>query len=136
MPFPRGLAPCSSVERDDECSCAALLGAIRARPAVVRHNRDVSQPELAQRQSLGSIAVVWIAAAIAGVFIGIFVGADWRAAWLAVALGGCLMLSFVVQLMIGRADGFILRVAASMVGSLLVLGVISLGFALAEVVPR
>ncbi|MEV8267013.1 hypothetical protein [Microbacterium sp. NPDC076911] len=95
----------------------------------------MSQPELAQRQSLGSIAVVWLAAAVAGVVIGIFVGADWRAAWLAVALGGCLMLSFVVQLMIGRADGFILRVAGSMVGSLLVLGVISLGFALAEVVP-
>ncbi|MGZ0713058.1 hypothetical protein ACWPKO_32450 (plasmid) [Coraliomargarita sp. W4R53] len=95
----------------------------------------MTQPELAPRRSRATIVAVWLVAAIVGVMIGVFVGPQWRAAWLGVSLGGCLLLAFVIQLANGRADGFIARVAASVLGALLVLGVISLGFALADVVP-
>ncbi|MET0673228.1 MAG: hypothetical protein ABWY37_07025 [Microbacterium pygmaeum] len=92
-------------------------------------------PELAPRGTLGGIIAVWIVAALAGVAIGLFVPGEWRAAWLTVALGACLVLAFAVQLGYGRSQGFTERVAASALGALLVMGVISLGFGLAAVVP-
>ena len=78
---------------------------------------------------------VWVVAALMGVSIGIFVPAEWRAAWLVVGLGGMLALAFAVQLAYGRSQGYIQRVAISILGALLVLGVISLGFGLASIVP-
>ncbi len=78
---------------------------------------------------------MWVVAAVIGVLVGLFAGDDWRAQWLAVGLGGCLILAFVVQLWSGRSQGFTERVAASTLGALLVMGVISLGFGLAAIVP-
>ena len=78
---------------------------------------------------------VWVASALMGVAIGLFVPADWRAAWLAIALAACLILSFTVQLWYGHSHRFVQRVAASVLGSLLVLGLISAGFGLAAIVP-
>ena len=78
---------------------------------------------------------MWIVAAVIGVAIAVFVNADARAAWLAVGLGGCLILSFAIQLWSGRSQGFTQRVAASILGALVVLGIISLGFGLATIVP-
>ncbi len=101
----------------------------------MRENGTVATPELAPRRTFGGVAAVWIVSAVAGISIGLFVPAEWRANWLAVALGGCLLLAFVVQLWFGRSQGFIERVAASVLGALLVMGVLSLGFGLAAVVP-
>ena len=95
----------------------------------------MATPELAPRRTIGGIVGVWIVAAVLGVAIGVFVPAEWRAAWLIVGLGGCVILSFVVQLAYGRSQGFTERVAAAVLGSLLVLGVISTGFGLATIVP-
>jgi len=92
-------------------------------------------PELAPRRTTGAIVGVWITAAVAAIVIGLLVPTDWRAAWLVVALGGCLVLSFALQLGYGRSHGFIQRVAISILGALVVLGVISLGFGLASIVP-
>ncbi len=92
-------------------------------------------PELAPRRTLGGIIAVWIVAAVVGILVGIVVGPDARAAWLAVGLGGCLLLAFAIQLGYGRSQGFTERVAASVVGALVVMGVISLGFGLAAVIP-
>lgn len=78
---------------------------------------------------------VWVVAAVASVAIGVFVAAEWRGAWLTVALGGCLLLAFAIQLGYGRPQGFTERVAASALGALLVMGVISLGFGLASIIP-
>jgi len=83
---------------------------------------------------MGTIVAVWVVAAVIGVVIGVFVDVGSRAEWLAVALGGCLILAFAVQLWIGRSHGFIQRVAASTLGALVVLGIISLGFGLAAFV--
>jgi hypothetical protein len=96
---------------------------------------SVATPELAPRPTIAGTIVVWVVAAVAGIAIGVFVPFEWRAAWLAVALGGCLLLSFGIHLGYGRPVGFTERVAVSSLGSLLVLGVISLGFGLASIVP-
>lgn len=101
----------------------------------MRENGAVTTPELAPRRTFGGVIAVWVVAALIGVAIGLFVPEEWRAAWLTVGLGGCLVLAFAVQLWFGRSQGFTERVAASVLGSLLTMGVISLGFGLAAVVP-
>jgi hypothetical protein len=98
-------------------------------------NGTVAVPELAPRRTIGGIIAVWVVAAVIGVLVGLFAGDAWRAQWLAVGLGGCLILAFIVQLWSGRSQGFTERVAASALGALVVLGVISLGFGLAAIVP-
>jgi CDP-diglyceride synthetase len=95
----------------------------------------MSVPELAPRRTVWGVVAVWIAAAVAGVAIGVFVPETWRAPWLTVALGASLVLSFAVQLWYGRSQEFILRVAASVLGALLVMAVISAGFGLAALIP-
>lgn len=99
------------------------------------NGRVAAAPELVPRRTIGGIIAVWATAALLGVAIGVFVAPDQRAAWVTVGLGACLLLSFAVQLWYGRSQGFSQRVAASVLGALLVLGVISLGFGLASVVP-
>ena len=90
-----------------------------------------SEPELTGRTSMGGAIVVWVGAALIGLLIGLLTPAGQRAAWLALGLAGCLVLSFAVQLWSGSAHRFIARVALSMLGSLVILGVISVGFGLA-----
>lgn len=95
----------------------------------------MATPELAPRSALGGLIAVWVAAAVAAIAVGLFVGPEWRAAWLTIGLGGCIVLAFAVQLRVGRSQGFIHRAAASVLGAMIVMGVISLGFGLAAVVP-
>ena len=101
----------------------------------MRDDGRVAVPELAPRRTIGGIVAVWVLAALIAIAIGLFAPADWRAAWLAVGLGGCLIAGFAVQLGSGRSQGFTERVAASVLGAALVMGVISLGFGLASLVP-
>ena len=79
--------------------------------------------------------MVCVFAALVGIAIGLFVPAEWRAAWLVVGLGVSIAFSFGVQLAYGRSQGYIRRAALGMIGALLVLGVLSLGFGLAAIVP-
>lgn len=102
---------------------------------VLGDNSGMTVSDIIPRRSRAGILSVWIVAAIAGLAIGLFVPTDLRAPWLAVALGACLLLGFAVQLAGGRSHGFTVRVAASVVGALAVLGIVSLGFGLAAVVP-
>lgn len=95
----------------------------------------MTAPELAPRGTFPGVVAVWIVAAVAGVAIGTLAAPAWRAPWLTLALAGCLILSFAVQLAYGRSQRFIQRVAISSLGALLVLGVISAGFGLASLVP-
>lgn len=96
----------------------------------------MAAPVLAPRRATGGVVTVWVVAALVGLVVGIFVPSDWRAAWLVVGMGGCLVIAFVIQLAYGRSQGYIQRVAISILGALLVMGVISLGFGLAALVPR
>jgi len=84
---------------------------------------------LAQKPYRGVYAV-WVAALVATVLIAIIVPELQRAPWLLVAAAGVVLLSFAVQLLVGEARGFILRVAASVFGGLFVMGVISAVLAL------
>ncbi|WP_258027483.1 hypothetical protein [Microbacterium sp. BH-3-3-3] len=51
-----------------------------------------------------------------------------------VALGGCLIVAFAIQLWYGRSQAFIQRMALSALGALLVLGIVTAGFGLASIV--
>lgn len=80
---------------------------------------------------MAGIAAVWGVGAVIAVVIGIFLPIDERGAWLGIGLGVCVSLAFVVQLVRGQAEGFLRRVALSVLGALVVMGVIGLGFAVA-----
>lgn len=80
------------------------------------------------------VLVVWTAAFLATVAIGIFVTEERRIPWTLVAFGWVILLSFAVQLWYGRTAGYIQRVAASMIGALLLMGLISVGFGMASLV--
>lgn len=104
-------------------------------PGGVSHNGGVTLPELAPRRTLGGIVMVWVIAVVIGVLIGVLVAPTERPGWLIAGLGGCLILSFAIQLGYGRAKGFTQRVAAGVLGSMFVLGTISLGYGLVGAVP-
>lgn len=95
----------------------------------------MSEPALAPRNAFVGVTVVWAVVLLTAVAIGVFVPEDARVPWLLVAFGASVLLSFAVQLWYGQASGFIFRVAASVVGGLLLLGVVSAGFALAALIP-
>lgn len=120
-----------SVEAPTWCLCPPPRA--RTRPLV--HNGGVAQPQIAPARTFGPLVVVWAAAALMGILVGVFAAPEARAAWLLVSLGLSVIVSFAVQLRVGRSQGFIRRTAASVLGALLVLGVISCGYALAAVVP-
>ncbi len=97
-------------------------------------NGLMSEPALAPRNAFVGVLIVWAAAFVASLAVGIFVPEEWRVPWLLVAFGAVVLLSFAVQLWYGRTQGFILRVGGSALGALLLMGVISVGFALAALV--
>lgn len=101
----------------------------------MRNNGGMTQPALAPRNAFVGVIVVWVVAFVATVAIGIFVPEEWRVPWLLVAFGGVVLLAFTVQLWYGRTQGFILRVGGSAIGALLLMGMISVGFGLAALIP-
>ena len=82
------------------------------------------------RGTLAGAIAVWVAAALMGVAVGLFAPIGLRAGWLSLALGGCLILTFALQLWIGRAEGFIARIALSMLGAFVILAVAGAVFGL------
>lgn len=101
----------------------------------MRNNGGMTEPALAPRNAFVGVVVVWAVAFLTPVAVGIFVPEEWRVPWLPVAFGGMVLLSFAVQLWYGLTDGFIFRVAASVTGALLLMGIISVGFGLAALIP-
>lgn len=101
----------------------------------MRNNGVMSDPALAPRNAVGGVVVVWATAFVATIAVGILVPEEWRIPWLLVAFGGVVLLSFAVQLWYGRTQGFIFRVAGSVTGALLLMGIISVGFGLAALIP-
>lgn len=101
----------------------------------MRNNGVMTDPALAPRNAFVGVIVVWAAAFVATVAIGIFVPEEWRVPWMLAGFGGVVLLSFAVQLWYGRTQGFIFRVASSVTGALLLMGLISIGFGLAALIP-
>jgi len=90
----------------------------------------VSAPEVAPRSTLGGVLAVWIIAAVIAIAIGVIAPPEWRSAWMPVGLGFALISAFAIQLGHGRSQGFIERMAASVLGAMLVMGFIGVGFGL------
>lgn len=95
----------------------------------------MSEPALAPRNAFLGVAVVWAVGLAAAIAVGIFATEDWRMPWLVVSFGVVVLLSFAVQLAYGQVQGFLLRVASTSLGALLLMGVISVGFGLTALVP-
>lgn len=70
-----------------------------------------------------SVLPVWVASAVAAVIIAAVSAPDKYVTWLAIALAGAVIVTFVIQLAIHRKEGFVLRVIASVGGSIIVLAV-------------
>jgi hypothetical protein len=95
---------------------------------------DMTSTEFPLRTRYGGIIAVWVLAVVVALAIGVFAEPEWRGAWLPVGLGVCFFASFVFQLASGRSQGFIMRVSISVLGAMLVMGLVGAGFALAELV--
>lgn len=95
---------------------------------VVGHNGGMSAPELAPRSPLAGYVVTWVFGALAAVAASVLAPVDGLFAWLAVGAGASVFVAFAVNLADGRADGFIVRTAASALGALLAMGVVALVF--------
>jgi hypothetical protein len=91
----------------------------------------VTDPLTVPRPAMAGVIVVWSIAAVIAVVVGILAEPDWRAAWMGVGLGLVIPIAFAVQLWSGRSQGFIQRVALSVLGSMLVMGLIGVGLGLA-----
>jgi hypothetical protein len=97
----------------------------------VRHNGGVTDSLNAPRHAMVGVVIVWSISAVIAVVIGILAPPDWRAAWMGVGLGLVVSIAFAVHLWSGRSQGFIQRVALSVLGSMLVMGLIGVGLGLA-----
>lgn len=92
----------------------------------------MSLPDLAPRSAVRGIVAAWAVAAIIALGIGIVVPFDAQAAWMAMGMGIVVIVSFAIQLAHGRPYGFIQRVAASVLGSMVVMGLIGIGLGMAS----
>ncbi|RLP77382.1 hypothetical protein D9V32_02725 [Mycetocola tolaasinivorans] len=81
------------------------------------------------------IVLVWVVALVAAILIWIFAPGVAAFSWLAVALAVVTMLTFVMQLRGGRKTGFIDRVAISIAGSVVILGVMSALMGIGKLLP-
>lgn len=96
-----------------------------------KYDGHMSDAVLAPRNAFHGVIAVWAVSLIGAIALGIALPEQDRVSWLVIAFGGVILLSFAVQLGYGRAQGFIVRVAASCIGSLVVMGLVSAAFGLA-----
>ncbi|MDX2375960.1 hypothetical protein M4I32_04010 [Microbacterium sp. LRZ72] len=94
----------------------------------------MTSPELAPRPAFHGVVAVWVLALAVAVAIAVFVPVDRQAVWFTLALAGLFVAGIVVQLFYGRSVGFIRRVAASALGALVALGVVSAAVGLATII--
>ncbi|MBH0116265.1 hypothetical protein I6E52_05350 [Salinibacterium sp. NG253] len=76
-----------------------------------------------------SVVPVWALSLIGAVIIGVFEAPELRVTWLAIVLAACVILTFVIQLIIHRKEGFVARATASMVGALAIVAAATAIFA-------
>lgn len=96
-----------------------------------RYDVTMSEPASAPRSDFRGMVAVWIASLVVAVALGIVLPEEDRVGWLLIAFGGIVLVSFAVQLASGRARGFIVRVAGSVVGALMIMGAVSAVFGIA-----
>ncbi|WP_309129524.1 hypothetical protein [Microbacterium sp.] len=91
----------------------------------------MSEPALAPRNAFHGVIAVWIVSLVSAILLAVLLPEEIRIGWLLIAFGVIVLVSFAVQLAYGRAAGFIVRVAASVMGSLLLMGLVSIALGLA-----
>ena len=67
----------------------------------------------------------WCLALVISIGVAIFAPTAHRWEWFAAAAGVAVIITFLVQITIARADGFILRASTSALGSVLIVGIVS-----------
>lgn len=124
----------SRAEREQQGHATML---VNARPHLCRevsidakYDGPMSEAALAPRNAFHGVIAVWVVSLVGAIVLGIALPEQDRVTWLAIAFGAVILLSFAVQLGYGRAHGFIVRVAASCVGALIVMGLVSAAFGL------
>lgn len=86
-------------------------------------NRTVSESEnLPPSLRWTSILSVWAAAVVFAVVIGVVCDPHAYASWLALALAGCVTGALAAQIATQQREGFVDRLAASVVGAFVILG--------------
>ena len=68
----------------------------------------------------------WCLSLLLSIGVAVFAPAAHRWEWFAAIAGIALVITFLVQITIARADGFILRASTSALGSVLIIGIVSL----------
>jgi len=71
------------------------------------------------------LVLPWSIALVLAIAVEVFAPASHRWDWFAAAAGVAVIITFVVQITIARADGFILRASTSALGSVLIVGLVS-----------
>ena len=69
-----------------------------------------------------SVAVVWLLSAVCALLVGLLSIPGQYLAWIGLSAAGCTIVTLCIQLASGRPEGYVDRVTASIVGSVLVLG--------------
>lgn len=94
----------------------------------------MTAPQLAPRSPRLGVGVVWGVALVIAVVVGLVPPMSQRADWLCAGLGFVLILAFAIQIFGGRAKGFISRISASVLGALVIMGIVSIGFGLGALI--
>lgn len=81
--------------------------------------------ELSLTTKWGSVAAVWAIALLCGIAVGIFSGPGSYSDWLALSLGGCIFAAMCLQLATQEKRGFVNRLAGSVGGAVIVLGIVA-----------
>ncbi|GAA1439605.1 hypothetical protein [Leifsonia poae] len=81
------------------------------------------QPRLSRGARFGSIGAIWLLSLVFAVIIASVSHVDQYATWLSLALAACVLGALVAQLATQQKDGFVDRLAASVTGAFIVLGV-------------
>jgi len=68
----------------------------------------------------------WCVALFLAIGVQIFAPSAHRWDWFAAAVGVAVIVTFLVQITIARSDGFILRASTSALGSVIIVGIVSL----------
>ena len=81
------------------------------------------QPRLSRGARFGSIGAIWLLALVFAVVIATVSQTAQYATWLSLSLAACVLAALVAQLATQQKDGFVDRLAASVTGAFIVLGV-------------
>jgi hypothetical protein len=73
------------------------------------------------RWQLFSVLPVWVLSLASAIVIGIVLPHGSHITWLPIALGVCVIVTFIIQLAIQRTEGFVNRAMASIGGAAIVL---------------